>query len=284
MQFHIYHLIKTILSKHTNIYHLIKTHKLAQGLKIRPIVSNFNGPTTQLSWLLACLLTPLLKRVPAHLENSLQLINHILQTNHSTNQQLSYPFSLDVVALYTSVPVNEAIDVAVSYFPSTNRPLTKDNIRDLLTVLLCNTYFHFNTQIFQQTEGLPMGSSLSGILAILFIDRLKPGVIDHYNISNPYDRYVDDIHSQASDENEADTFHSAMNSTHPRIQFEIEKPNTSLNGQSLSLSLLDFTVTIKPDGDTEFEFYKKKAKKPVFLNYRSAIPNKTKRSIIRNET
>ena len=32
-------------------------------------------------------------------------------------------------------------------------------------------------------------------------------------------------------------------------------------------------------GDTEFEFYKKKAKKPVFLNYRSAIPNKTKRSI-----
>ncbi len=74
----------------------------------------------------------------------------------------------------------------------------------------------------------------------------------------------------------------AMNSAHPRIQFEIEKPNSSLDGQSLSLSLLDFTVTIKPDGDTEFEFYKKKAKKPVFLNYRSAIPNKTKRSIIRN--
>ncbi len=58
-----------------------------------------------------------------------------------------------------------------------------------------------------------------------------------------------------------------MNSAHPRIQFEIDKPNASLDGQSLPLSLLDFMVTIKPDGDTEFEFNKKKAKKPVFLNY-----------------
>ena len=39
------------------------------------------------------------------------------------------------------------------------------------------------------------------------MDRLKPGVIDHYHISNPYDRYVDDIYSQASDENEADTYY-----------------------------------------------------------------------------
>ena len=123
-----------------------------------------------------------------------------------------------------------------------------------------------------------MGSSLSGILAILFMDRLECGVIDLYNISNPYDRYVDDIYSQASDEKEADAFHSTMNSAHPRIQFEIEKPNTSLDGRSLSL--LDFTVTIRPDGNTEFEFYKKK---PIFMNYKSAIPKKTKRNIIRNE-
>lgn len=89
------------------------------------------------------------------------------------------------------------------------------------------------------------------------------------------------LNSQASNENEADLLHSVVNSAHPRIQFDIEKPNTSPNGQSLSL--LDFTVTIKSDGKTQFEFYKKKAKKPIFLNYKSAIPKKTKRNIIRNE-
>ncbi|CAB3997609.1 Hypothetical predicted protein [Paramuricea clavata] len=261
-------------------YHLIKTHKLTQAVKIRPIVSNFNGPTTRLSCLLARTLRPLLKHDPAHLENSLQLIDRIQQTDHTANQQLSYLFSLDVVALYTSVPVNEAINIAVDNFPSTTGPLTREDIKDLLTVILHNTYFCFNTQVFLQIEGLPMGSSLSGILAILFMDSLECGVIDLYNISNPYDRYVD-IYSQASDEKEADTFHSIMNSAHPRILFEIEKPNTSPDGRSLSL--LDFTVTIGPDGNTEFEFYKKKAKKPICINYKSAIPKKTKRNIIRNK-
>ena len=153
----------------------------------------------------------------------------------SGNRQLSYPFSLDVAALYTSVPVNEAINIAIDHFPSTNGPLTKEDIKDLLTVLPHSTYFYINTQVFLQIEGLPMGSSLSGILAILFMDRLERGVINLYNISNPYDRYVDEIYSQASDEKEADAFHSTMNLAHKRIQFEIEKPNNSPNGQSLSL-------------------------------------------------
>ena len=90
------------------------------------------------------------------------------------------------------------------------------------------------------------------------------------------------MYSQASDEKEADAFHSAMNSAHPRIQFEIEKPTTFPNG-SQSLSLLDFTLTITPAGDTVFEFFKKKTKKPIFLNYRSATSNKVKKNVIYNE-
>ena len=37
---------------------------------------------------------------------------------------------------------------------------------------------------------------------------LRVFYIDINNIPNPYDRYVDDVYSQASDEKEADTFHS----------------------------------------------------------------------------
>ena len=69
-----------------------------------------------------------------------------------------------------------------------------------------------------------------------------------------------------------------MNSAHPRIRCEIEKPNTSINGQSFFL--LDLIVTIQSGEHTEFEFHEKKAKKPIFLNYRLSISNKTKRSII----
>ena len=74
------HIRRAYISNNTTLsyyYHLIKTHKLDLGIKIGPIVSNTNGLTTRLSWLLARTLKPLLKQVPAHLENSMQLIKRI---------------------------------------------------------------------------------------------------------------------------------------------------------------------------------------------------------------
>lgn len=86
---------------------------------------------------------------------------------------------------------------------------------------------------------------------------------------------------QAQDVHGADAFHLAMNSIHPKIKFAIEKPIESNNG--LSLGLLGFKVTIKINGDTGFDFYKKSARKPTFVHYKLAIPKKRKRNIIINE-
>ena len=68
---------------------------------------------------------------------------------------------------------------------------------------------------------------------------------------------------------------------HPNLKFEIEKPETTPSG--LSLSLLNFKVTISKDGNSSFEFYKKPAKKPLFVHHQSAIPTKSKLNFIRNE-
>ena len=53
--------------------------------------------------------------------------------------------------------------------------------------------------------------------------------------------------------------------------------------RGLSLSLLDFKVTVSKDGKSSFEFYKKSAKKPLFVHHKSAIPKKSKTNFIRNE-
>jgi len=65
------------------------------------------------------------------------------------------------------------------------------------------------------------------------------------------------------------------------MKCEIEKPETTLEG--LSLSLLDFKVTISKDGKSFFEFYKKTAKKPPFRHHQSGIPKKLKIKFIHNE-
>ena len=213
----------------------------------------------------------------------MQLIEQIQKADHKTNQELPYPYSLDVVALYTSVPAYEAIDVAVDSLPTFSGPLNKVDIKELLTVLLAQHLFSLRYSNLPSDRRPPNGlQPLRYAIAILFMNRLERGVLDLHHIPIPYDRYVDDIYSQAPDEKEADSFHEAMNSAHPRISFEIEKPTVSANGKSLTL--LDFTVTIKPNGSTEFEYYQKKAKKTIFVHYKSSLPSKTKRiNIVHNE-
>ena len=72
-----------------------------------------------------------------------------------------------------------------------------------------------------------------------------------------------------------------MNSLHLRLKFEIEKPTASPEG--LSLSLLDLQVPITTNGESSFEFYRKPAKKPLFVHHQSALPKRSKTNFIRNE-
>ena len=139
--------------------------------------------------------------------------------------------------------------------------LSKQDVTDLLTVTLNNMYFlAFNGQVFHQKEGLSIGSSISGILAILFMDKLVTIALSSQLPINPYKRYVDDIYLQTTSEEVADQFHHTMNHLHPKLKFKIEK----LEITSSALRLLNFVkVTICKDGKCSFEFYKKKAKKTI---------------------
>ena len=91
-------------------YHLIKTHKLNIGIKIRPIISNCSGPTKKMAWFYEIHHKTITEtEVHAHLENSMDSITLIQTRNSAANKSHPYPLSLDVVALYTSIPVQEAI-------------------------------------------------------------------------------------------------------------------------------------------------------------------------------
>ena len=266
-------------SRMPQFYHLIKTHKKSPEIKIRPIVSNSNGPTYKISWLLNRLLKHLLKTVPAHLENSKQLLQAIKSMPKDDLKRHPYPFSLDVCALYTSIPTNEAIDNIGNILHSdTNscKPFKPHHIIDLLTVIFSNTYFEYKNKFYKQKAGLPMGSNLSGLLAILFMDTIEKSTLSTFHVSI-YRRYVDDIFMLAINYNEAERIFHFLNTVHPNIQFEIEHPD----GNN-SLALLDFRITIN-DGVPTFEFYQKSAKKNMFIHANSAVPTSTKISIATNE-
>ena len=155
---------KSFIASNTDVlkfYHLIKTHKSGLGIKIRPIVSNINGPTQRISRLPSRALEPMLKNVPAHLESSYKLIKCIQDgDSNNKNKALPYPYSLGVVSLHTSIPIEEAIDNTFNKTEHSTYHLSRHDIAELLNVTLHNMYFTFEDRIFRQSGGLPMGSSI----------------------------------------------------------------------------------------------------------------------------
>ena len=79
-------------------------------------------------------------------------------------------------------------------------------------------------QVFRQKEaGQPMGSSISGILAILFMDKLETIALSFHLSISPCRRYVDNIYLQTTGEDMADQFHHTMNNLHPKLKLEVGK-------------------------------------------------------------
>ena len=116
-----------------------------------------------------------------------------------------------------------------------------------------------------------MGSNTSAVLAIVYMHQVEQQAILNLNIGL-YKRYVDDSMMLTTNRQEAELILQHMNSINRHINFE----NNNLN-------LLDFSVTIDSNGDQTFNFYKKKAKKDLFVNYHSALPIRNKTKYISNE-
>ena len=191
-----------------------------------------------------------------------------------------YPFSLDVITLYTLIPVQDAIQSTVSLLDELNfnyHNLDSQDVAQLLQVVLCNNYFRFRERTFLQIKGLAMGSNISPVVAILFMHRLESQVIRSSTVIGFYKRYIDDIFILTVNKETAESIHTTMNAQHPSIKFEIELPKSER-----TLSLLDVEVTVLPN-EVQTQHYKKQTKKDIFFHFDSALPMNMKRNVVTNE-
>ena len=194
----------------------LRATKLAQILKYNPSYQlNINGPNQCISWLLTNDLKPMLENAPAHQQNSLQLIKCIEADNLTTNKTLPYPCSLDVVSLYTSISIQEAITNAADRIQN---PILHQTRNNRSSHSHAKQHLLLSRSSLLPKEGLPMGSSISDILAILFMDKLETLALSSHLLISPFRGYVDDIYLQTTSEEMADQFHHTMNNPHPQIE------------------------------------------------------------------
>ena len=66
----------------------------------------------------------------------------------------------DVESLFTNIPLEECIDLAVNYISEGNPDikLNKSELRSLFTTATAQTHFIFNGSFYDQIDGVAMGS------------------------------------------------------------------------------------------------------------------------------
>ena len=128
-------------------------------IPLRPINSCIGAPTYELSKYLASLLKHLVNETKYSVKNAKQF------AEFASNQEVAddeLVVLFDVVSLFTSIPIDMAIDVIQQKLEGSDdwrnhTQLTKGQILDLLSFLLHNSYFVFEGTQYHQVSGCAMG-------------------------------------------------------------------------------------------------------------------------------
>ena len=173
---------------------------------------------------LAKILKPLVGKSPHHINSTQDFVEQVIHITLAPGECLS---SYDVSALFTSVPVDPALNIIKDLLVKdhTLKERTVMEVSDIILLLefcLENTYFSFQDQFYEQVEGAAMGSLVSPIVANLYIEYLEQKALS--SAPNPprfWCRYVDDtfvIHKEVNKQG----FLQHINSVDPAIKFTVE--------------------------------------------------------------
>ena len=158
-------------------YGIAKIHKFPpkdtiEELPIRPIVSNIGTASY---------------RLPKYLTKNLSSLGYSTYTINVTidltgkikNEQIPLGFTIvssAIKSLFSSVQLTEAIDFILHRVynrKELSTVLTKNEMRNMLTLYPKNVHFTLNDEIYVQNDGVAMGSSLRPISANVFMVELE---------------------------------------------------------------------------------------------------------------
>ena len=150
--------------------------------KLCPIVSSISTFNYDLTRFLSDLFSPV---VPDDYscKDTFSFVSQIRNANLSGKFLLSY----DVTSLFTNIPLQETIDIAINLIFNHNPILniTKKELKKLSLFATSQTHFLFNGKLYNQIDGVVMGSPLAPVLANIFMAFYDSKWLDEYNFNKP---------------------------------------------------------------------------------------------------
>ena len=256
-------------------YGLPKIHK--KNIPLRPIVSSIGSVSYGVAKELSKIIKPLMGCSIHHVHNSTQFAEEIKKTKIQQGECIT---SYDVTALFTSIPVPSTLDIIRSTLEqdaelSNRTSMSADNIIELLSFCLNNTYFVFQEEFYEQTRGAAMGSPISPIVANIFMEAFEKKVIE--TALHPlriWKRYVDDTFALQDDAHKEE-FLQHLNSVDPSIKFTVEEAK-----EDGSIPFLDTIIRPEADGTFTIGVYRKPTHTDLYLPWDSNHNIAAKYSVI----
>ncbi|CAF2852470.1 unnamed protein product [Rotaria sp. Silwood2] len=215
--------------------------------------------------------------------NTFKFVKEISEMPLQTNEQLA---SLDICDLYTNISVNKAVDITIDELIKSNKldniSLTKTDIKNLLLLSLKNSYFQFNNKFYRQKNGLPMGNTLSPIIADIYMNYYSNEHLQQINVTSKIWRYVDDILIITTmNEQQLKNYVNDLNNIKGTIRFTYEFENNN------QINFLDTTLTKQIINDKlqiKVRWFRKDSAADRLLNYHSSHSKSIKENIVKNMT
>jgi hypothetical protein len=235
-------------SRSPRLYDLPKIHK--EGVPLRHIVSIIGAHTYQLAKHITGFLNKLAGNLTHHVKNSIHF-TQILENLQVQPGDLMVSF--DVVSLFTKVPVEDSLSLLSHHFT--------DYILALFKLVLTSTYFCFDGQYFEPTDGVATGSPLSPVIANFFVEDFEEKTLNQATLKPPcWYRYVNDtfvIFPHGKDN--LTEFLEHLNGLHKNIQFTMEIEDGHIK-------FLDIDIYRKSDGSLGHKVYRKPTHTNLYLH------------------
>ena len=252
------------------IYGNIKTHK--ENNPCRPIISQIPTPTYNLAKMINNIISPYIPK--SYTVNSSSAFVDILSGIEASGTLAS----LDVESLFTNVPIDKTIDIIINrcYQNDTIKaPKIPQNILKEMLIICTkeNIFRNFNGDLYQQIDGIAMGSPLGPSFANFYMGDLEDRLFKIIKKPKMYCRYIDDIFILADNINEIHCLKETFEN------FSVLKFSIELNKNN-ELPYLDVLINNDNNVDFKLNVYRKPTNNEMVLDGRSECPTRYKNSVI----
>ena len=202
-------------SRLAHLYGLPKTHKPA--LAMHPILS----ATDTYNFKLAKWLDEKLKPISINEFTISDPLRFSKELRKNRNVEGEILVSYNVSSLFTNVPVDETIEILVQkafheewFNNDYNLALIESDLRALFNIAVKNQFFQLDGKLYEQIDGVPMGSPLGPLMANTFMRSIEEKLVSGTVMPSFYHRFVDDTITSQRNLTTAEDFLDTLNKCH----------------------------------------------------------------------